>query len=56
VTATSTYQQDKPARFKRDDHLYYLKLNNKTNFVLQSKKDFLKAFPEQSKKLKYKRK
>lgn len=52
VEAISSYQQDKPARFKRDDDLYYLKLNNKTNFVPQRKKDFLKAFPKQSKKLK----
>jgi hypothetical protein len=52
VTAASSYQQNKPARYKRDDDLYYLKLNDHTNFVPQSKKDFLKAFPKQSKKLK----
>jgi hypothetical protein len=52
VEATSSYQQDKPARFKRDDDVYYLKLDDKVTFVPQNKKDFIKAFPEQSKKLK----
>jgi len=52
VEAASSYQQDKPAKFKREDDRYYVKLNGNITFIPQKKKDFLKAFPEQASKLK----
>ncbi|WP_299522830.1 hypothetical protein [Winogradskyella sp.] len=50
--AASSYQQAKPATFKREGDTYYAKLDDKIVFIPQKKKSFLKAFPEQSSDLK----
>jgi uncharacterized protein with FMN-binding domain len=50
--ATSSYQKDKPASFKRESDTYFLKLGNKIMFLPQKKKSFLKAFPKKSSDLK----
>ena len=52
VEASSSYQQDKPAKFDRIGDSYYIMMNDKVTFVPQKKKDFLKAFPNQANQLK----
>ncbi|MBF8151209.1 hypothetical protein ITJ86_14970 [Winogradskyella sp. F6397] len=52
VEATSSYQQNKPAKFKKQDDLYYIQLGDVVTIMPQKKRDLLKAFPENSKKLK----
>ena len=52
VKATTSYQQDKPAKFQREDDRFYLKINDETTYVPQKKKDLLEAFPEHAKDLK----
>jgi uncharacterized protein with FMN-binding domain len=53
VEAASSYQQDKAAKFQREDDLYYIKASdNMIKFLPKRKKDFLRVFPKQSKKLK----
>lgn len=50
--ATSSYQQDKPATFRREDDTYFLKMDDKMMYIPLKKKSFLKAFPEHSSELK----
>jgi hypothetical protein len=52
VEAASSYQQDKPAKFKKENDTYYIKLNNTVTFFPNKKRDLLKAFPKQAKTLK----
>nr|WP_321234345.1 hypothetical protein [uncultured Psychroserpens sp.] len=50
--AKSSYQETKPARFKKVDDVYYIILKNKTAQILpEKKKDILKLFPENSDKV-----
>ncbi|MBT8323721.1 MAG: hypothetical protein HKN99_04200 [Winogradskyella sp.] len=50
--ATSSYERDKPAKFRREDDKYYLSANGETKFLPQREKDLLKAFPKNSKAIK----
>ena len=50
--AASSYQQDKPATFRREDDTYFLKMDDKMMSIPLKKKSFLKAFPEHSSDLK----
>lgn len=52
VEAASSYQPDKPAKFRREDDRYYLKLGNAIKPFPSKKKDLLKAYPKHSKKIK----
>ncbi|WP_299127362.1 hypothetical protein [uncultured Winogradskyella sp.] len=52
VLAASTYQQDKPASFKRESDTFYLELNGETKLVPQKKKDLIKVFPEHGSNIK----
>jgi hypothetical protein len=50
--ASSSYDQDKPAKFRREDDNYYIKLKSGRVVYLPSKdKDIAKAFPEHSKEI-----
>lgn len=52
VAASSSYDQDKPAKFRREDDNYYIKLKSGRIVYLPSKdKDIAKAFPEYSKEI-----
>ena len=52
VAASSSYDQDKPAKFRREDDNYYIKLRSGRVVYLPSKdKDIAKAFPEHSKEI-----
>ena len=52
VAASSSYDQDKPAKFRREDDNYYIKLKSGRVVYLPSKdKDIAKAFPEHSKEI-----
>jgi len=52
VSASSSYDQDKPAKFRREDDNYYIKLKSGRVVYLPSKdKDIAKAFPEHSKEI-----
>lgn len=52
VQASSSYDQDKPAKFRREDDNYYVKLKSGRVVYLPSKdKDIAKAFPENSKEI-----
>lgn len=46
VTAATSYQQDKPAKFKKESDRFYLKKGSKVVFIPQKKKDLIKLFPE----------
>jgi len=52
VEATSSYQQDKPAKFKKENDVFYIKLKNTLTFLPNKKRDLLKAFPKEAKALK----
>lgn len=52
VAAASSYQQDKPANFKREDDSYLVQLDGNILNISQKKKTFIKAFPKHSSKLK----
>ncbi|WP_460220004.1 hypothetical protein [Psychroserpens sp. MEBiC05023] len=50
--AKSSYQDTKPARFKKVDDVYYIIIKNNTAQILpEKKKDILKLFPENSSKI-----
>lgn len=52
VRASSSYDQDKPAKFKREDDNYYVKLKDGSITYLPTKsKDILKAFPQNEKEI-----
>jgi hypothetical protein len=52
VAASSSYDQDKPAKFRKEDDNYYIKLKSGRVVYLPSKdKDIAKAFPEHSKEI-----
>ena len=52
VAASSSYDQDKPAKFRREDDNYYIKLKSGRVVNLPTKdKDIAKAFPEHSKEI-----
>jgi hypothetical protein len=52
VVASSSYDQDKPAKFRREDDNYYIKLRSGRVVYLPSKdKDIAKAYPEHSKEI-----
>lgn len=50
--ATSSYERDKPAKFRREDDKFYILLNGEVKFLPQREKDLLKAFPKNSKAIK----
>lgn len=53
VPAASSYQQDKPAKFRKESDVFYIK--TKTDIVQHlptKKKDLLKAYPKHSKAIK----
>lgn len=52
VEAASSYQQDKPAKYKREADNYYAFLNGKVTFIPTKKKTFLKQFSSNEKELK----
>ncbi len=52
VEARSSYQQAKPAFFKRDSDKYYILTKDKVAFLPQNKKELFKMFPEKSDDLK----
>jgi hypothetical protein len=52
VEAASSYEKAKPAKFQREDDVYYIKKDGKTVYLPQKKKDFLKSFPKQENELK----
>ena len=52
VEPISSYQQPKPAKFKRENDSYYLKKGNKITFLPTKKKTLLKAYPKQAKIIK----
>ncbi|MCK8481962.1 hypothetical protein [Psychroserpens algicola] len=50
--AKSSYQDTKPAHFKRVDDVFYIMLKNNTAQILpEKKKDMIKLFPEHSDKI-----
>lgn len=51
VESKSSYDKEKPAEYKRISDNYYIKLGDNVTFLPQNKKDLLKAFPDESKKL-----
>ncbi len=51
TVATTSYDKEIAAKYKRVDDNYYIKLGDKTTFLPQRKKDFLKLFPNEEKKL-----
>lgn len=53
VSANSSYQQDKPAKFRKESDVYYIKIKDGAVIHFPNKKkDLLKAFPKYSKELK----
>jgi hypothetical protein len=52
VFATTSYQQDKPANFKREDDIYFLNRNKVITYLPSRSKDFIKAFPQNAKAIK----
>ncbi|MFD1062303.1 hypothetical protein ACFQ1Q_03525 [Winogradskyella litorisediminis] len=50
--AATSYQQDKPAKFVEEDPNYYLKKGNVIKVFPTKKKDLLKAYPKDAKKIK----
>nr|WP_321242975.1 hypothetical protein [uncultured Psychroserpens sp.] len=52
VPAATSYQQDKPAKFNREDDNYYLKIGDNITYFPTKKKDILKAFPKNAKAIK----
>lgn len=52
VAASSSYDQDKPAKFRKEDDNYYIQLKSGRIVYLPSKeKDIAKTFPEYSKEI-----
>lgn len=52
IPASTSYDQDKPAKFRREDDNYYLKLKSGRIVYLPLKdKEIAKAFPEHSKEI-----
>ena len=52
IEATSSYQKDKPAKFRRQGDDYYIKLGtNDAQYLPSKKKDLAKAFPSKSKEI-----
>lgn len=50
IPASSSYDQDKPAKFRREDDTYYIKLkNNKIVYFPTKTKDLVSVFPEHDK-------
>ncbi|SHG67892.1 hypothetical protein [Winogradskyella jejuensis] len=52
VPAATSYQQDKPAKFKEESPNYYLKKANVIRPFPTKKKDLLKSYPKDAKKIK----
>ncbi|MDT0557699.1 hypothetical protein RM697_03520 [Ichthyenterobacterium sp. W332] len=53
VPAMSSYQQDKPAKFRKESDVYYIQMKSGSVVHLPvKKKDLLKAFPKHSKAIK----
>ncbi|WP_299113654.1 hypothetical protein [uncultured Winogradskyella sp.] len=52
VPAATSYQQDKPAKFSKEDSNFYLKKGNVIRPFPTRKKDLLKAYPKNAKKIK----
>ncbi|MCC1483027.1 hypothetical protein [Winogradskyella immobilis] len=52
VKATSTYQKDKPAKFKRESDTYFIKKGDNISFMPTKKKELLNAFPKHAKAIK----
>lgn len=52
VKATSSYQNDKPPKFKREEDQYYLDVKGKLWPISNNKKELQKTFPSIDKKLK----
>ena len=47
--ATTSYDKEKPAKFKKEKDTYYVKINNEVTYLPTKKKDLAKAFPSHSK-------
>ncbi|RZN84793.1 MAG: hypothetical protein EVB11_01705 [Winogradskyella sp.] len=52
VPAATSYQQDKPAKFSKEDSNFYIKKGNVIRPFPTRKKDLLKAYPKNAKKIK----
>ena len=50
--ATSSYERDKPAKFRRESDVYYIFLDGTVSFLPQKENDLLKQFPKDSKAIK----
>lgn len=48
VKANSSYQNEKPAKFQREDDEYYLFTDDKVTYFPTNKKELAKAFPKQA--------
>lgn len=51
VPATSSYDKDKPAKFKREDDIYYINVKNNIFYLPSKTKDISKLFPDSSKEI-----
>ncbi|TCK67547.1 hypothetical protein DFQ05_1325 [Winogradskyella wandonensis] len=52
VPAKTSYDKEKPAKYKRLDDKYYIKLSNKVSYFSVRKKDIINSFPKNSKAIK----
>jgi hypothetical protein len=52
VKAASSYQKDKPAKFKRESDTYFIKKGNSVSYMPTKKKDLLSTFPKHAKAIK----
>lgn len=52
IIATTGYDRDKPAEYKRAKDIYYYRLGDNISLLPQSRKNFLQLFPEHATELK----
>ncbi|WP_411766725.1 hypothetical protein [Winogradskyella sp. A3E31] len=52
VPAATSYQRDKPAKFEREDDIYLIDFEGSITYLPTKKKDLIKKFPKQAKKIK----
>ena len=52
IPAANSYSKDQPAKFEKSKNNYYLKQGKSITYISTKKKDLLKTYPENAKKLK----